>query len=360
MKKFLMGFLVGIAIVFNSTSYVKASTDMDKQYKQAYDSTMKVVDIANKYGVRPFWKSGQCLYDDVIKSVIEGNMDKEIIKARNEITKLPKSIQIHKNTLSEILDNYDQQLYYQVIYGLWQMDVAIDHRNSINKEESSYHMYVGFDYCQKLIMNNRILIENMSENYKPSYRTAIDERQQKLLNSLVKTVDFTETINDPSFKYYTIESINKIKAYTYKDKVLQDFLEPLLERANSLKIGHVVKDEEIVGWALNNGFKEIRVDSEAIYGNEPAYKLLVNKQGDGIEFYRNSKTILFKYKKSKVDSRESVLGFMAPSQKEFLISCGNSGMSNISAATNGFFINLKSLGNSDVNIYEFSRLYYEE
>lgn len=355
MKKQLLGLLIGLGLALVPTSYAKADTQIDEQYKEAYDLTMKVVDIADKYKAAPASKYGRWRYNEILDAVKQAKLDEEMSKARNKINNLPSDIQIHKNCLSQILDSYEDQLYYQVVFGIRRSD---DVYISTIKQDNPLTKYKTIEMAQIDVVNGRRLIENIKDEYRASYRTAIDRVQGGIFIALNNFLTFPKESNDPAAKYHLIKSIECVQNGTKNDKVVQDYLETLMKDAKLLKVGHVVSDDEILKFALNNGFKEEVVDETVKYKGEKAYKLLVDKQGNSIEFYENNKTLLCKHKKLGKDSQQAILEFLTPKVRESLIRYPYDTTGDYGFVDNGFYINLTQ--NDKEVVYEFYRCCYNE
>lgn len=333
MKKKFLASVLSLSILCQSGMVVQADSSLDKKYKEAYDSTNKVVSLAEKYNVKPFFKEGSSDFIDVIQSV-EYGMQKEIINARSKVNTLPKSIQTMKNTLSSILDNYQHPIYEKTVEGISKLDKMKNNLSNFTGKENAYDVYINFTEIQDLIIQISQLINDMPVEHKSSYSSALDKYQQLLLNGTNELVNLTKKTKDGAFKNHNYLILNAIKNKLSNNKNILDFTNKLIEENDKIITNHAISNEILAKLALENGFKE-----DIYFENENIYKSLIHPNRISLVIFKDGSFNLI-CNPSKLNDTKDLLQILMPNHVDTIIN----------AATKNNAYKLISSNNLDLSI----------
>ncbi len=206
--------------IFNGIAHA-AEPNVDKLFEDSFKSVKKVVSIATKNGVKPYYFKcedsldfGPSTTKNTVNAV-KSDLQTAIYDSRKLIDELPKSFLNYKQTFSSILDNFQHPIFERT--------VAVIESNKENPKQSE-------------VIWGRILIDDLDSIYKAPYSTALDELQGAILTEAEQLVLFAEEIRVEASFNAAKSAIEEIKAipdeFSSEDilsfvKSLEDRLIPL-------------------------------------------------------------------------------------------------------------------------------------
>jgi hypothetical protein len=223
--------LVGSAF---SSRTIYAST-LDNDYKATYDQTMKVVGLAKQYGVKPYWKEGSSPTQNVVSAVSNGKLQTEIMLARTYLDRLPPSIQLMKNTLSEILDDYQHPVYEKIVDIITIVDGDLKTKfeyKTIFADKDFLTMQDNMKVTLSNIGNSRALIKDVPSSFKSSYSSYIDTQTQSILNLTNDFISYADSTKVGKWTAFNFCSF--IQKQTYIDTNIYNYVEALKEKARNI------------------------------------------------------------------------------------------------------------------------------
>lgn len=348
MKKFIGSLTIGLVAftcMFTTSAY--ASSNVDKLYNEAYTSTIKVANIAKQYSVKPFWKEGSSPTDNVVDAVSKGNMQNELMVARQKVNSLPSSIQTMKNTLSAMLDDYQHPVFEKIVLTIntAQNDVSgINYKNASTHEDFQL-INTTFEKCQSEISKSRALINDVPDYFKASYSSSIDICQQTLFNIAEDTISKAEAYRQRYAVLVARNLVYYLEKPTYFSNDTKNYVSTLRARVNKVIINRdVVTKEKMLEYVLSKGYKEaINNDRATVY-----------LSSDNLRYFEVYKTpseyFFIGFSEGILDDKEDLIKFVFPSGylkiMEFL---KQKPTENISYEIDGYSINIKYYTN--INSY---------
>lgn len=195
------------------------TNSIDEKYKNAYDAVKQVTKLATDYNVRPsFFKFEGSLEagtndSQAVANAASKGLQESITNARSLINALPDSLLNQKQTLSSILDNYENPIYERTVY--------IISSNKDNPKQADINMA-------------RTLIKHANPAYKNSYSSALDELQGKLLNNASKLVDKAVATNNQADIDNAKKAIEDLKTLPaeFSSNEITNFINSLVSKLN--------------------------------------------------------------------------------------------------------------------------------
>lgn len=193
--------LTASSLIMSSLATVSVKAEnLDQLYKRAYDATIRVKTIAEKKGIKPSYVTGKKNDEGkVFLTVFGDGLQKYINEARQAQLELLYNYPQYANavgTFSSIVDNYQHPIYESVIANLDAMKVA--------------EMYV----TQSRINQVRVMIENIQEDLKAGYSSAVDVYQQKYIEltlDALKKAERTKNKEDVRIAHYMVSDLVQAK-----------------------------------------------------------------------------------------------------------------------------------------------------
>lgn len=290
MKKNLIATLVTMAVLLGGGSNVKSMT-LDEQYKQAYNMAMNAVSAGQEYGVKPFYKEGSSPLENVVGAVAEGDLQNEILTARQYINALPSSIQILKNTLSSMLDDYQHPIYESIVKTAVGSNEALTPEvTTINDTSNLAKSLLGIGVIDTEIYWGQLLIQDVPQPFKSSYSSALDQSKQKVLNFYVDLVNLAEKTKNESLKNYALSMFQFEKGVSTNGDAVINFINSLNTRVNNIVTNSAITEKEMIDAANKNVFSQISNLSSLPYGiaryvDAPDFKQAFKKEVGSTQLY---------------------------------------------------------------------------